>query len=52
MIVEGVAGVAAVIDDVVEGFEYSVRQPVLSHELPDIFLRIELWRTRRQRQER
>jgi hypothetical protein len=24
------------VDDIVEGFENSVRQPVLSHELPDI----------------
>ena len=31
-------GVAAVVDDVVEGFENSIRQPVLPHELPDIFL--------------
>jgi hypothetical protein len=38
---ERVAGVAAVVDDVVEGFEDAVRQPVCSHELPDIFLRIE-----------
>ena len=34
---QGVPGVAAVIDDVVEGFENSVRQPVLPHELPNIF---------------
>ncbi len=39
-------------DDVVEGFEDTVRQPVLSHELPDIFLAIELRCTRRQLQER
>jgi hypothetical protein len=37
LIDERVPGVAAVIDDVVEGFENSVRQPVLPHELPDIF---------------
>src|SRR5262249_39520215 len=29
-----IPGVAAVIDDVVEGFENSARQPVLPHELP------------------
>ena len=40
------------IDDVVEGFEDLVRQPVLSHELPDIFLRVEFRCTRRQRHER
>jgi len=35
---------AAVIDDVVEGFENSVRQPVLSPELPDILLAVEFGR--------
>ena len=29
-----VPGVAAVVDDVVEGFENPVGKPVLSHELP------------------
>src|SRR6266567_7665540 len=52
LIDEGVPGIAAVIDDVVEGFEDAVRQPVLAHELPDIFLAVELGRARRQRQER
>src|SRR5262249_44024918 len=33
LIDEYVPGVAAVIDDVVEGFENSVRQPVLPHQL-------------------
>ena len=42
LIDERVPGVAAVIDDVVEGFEDTVRQPVCPHELPDVFLRIEL----------
>src|SRR5213076_2978506 len=49
---EGIPGVAAVIENVVEGFENAVREPVLAHELPDVFLRVELRRTRRQRQER
>ena len=48
LIDEGIPGVAAVTDNVVEGFEDSVRQPVLSHALPDVFLGVELWRTRRQ----
>ena len=52
LIDEGIPGVAAVIDDFVEGFEDAVRQPVHPHELPDIFLGVELRRTRRQRQER
>src|SRR5262245_16543737 len=47
-----IPGVAAVIDDVVEGFENSVRQPVLPHELPDIFLAVEFRRARRKLQER
>ena len=33
LIEEGIPGVAAVIDDVVEGSEDAVRQPVLPHEL-------------------
>ena len=52
LIDERVPGVAAVIDDVVEGFENSVRQPVLPHELPDIFLAVEFGRAWRQLQER
>src|SRR5947209_20293058 len=52
LIDEGVPGIAAVIDDVVEGFEDAVRQPVLADELPDIFLAVKLGRARRQRQER
>jgi hypothetical protein len=39
---ERVPGVAAVIDDIVEGFEDAVRQPILAHELPDILLAVEL----------
>ena len=34
---EFVPRVAAVIDDVVVGFEYSVGQRVVAHELPDVF---------------
>src|SRR5271169_4311800 len=52
LIDEGIPGIAAVVDDIVEGFEDSVRQPVLAHELPDVFLAVELRRTRRQLQER
>src|SRR6266516_736403 len=52
LIDDGVPGVAAVIDDVVERFEDAVRQPVLAHALPDIFLAVKLGRARRQRQER
>ena len=52
LIDERVPGVAAVIDYVVEGFENSVRQPVLPHKLPDIFLAVEFGRAGRQLQER
>ena len=38
LIDQHVPGVAAVIDDIVEGFEDAIGQPVLSHELPDVFL--------------
>jgi hypothetical protein len=34
---EGIPGVAAVIDDIVVGFEDAVREPVVAHMLPDIF---------------
>ena len=40
------------IDDIVEGFEDPVREPVLSHELPDVFLAVEFGGARRQRHER
>ena len=40
LIDELVPSVAAVIDDVVEGFEDPVREPIFAHELPDVFLGI------------
>lgn len=40
------------IDDVLIGFEDPVRQPVLAHEVPEIFDRVELRGFRRQRQDR
>jgi hypothetical protein len=40
------------IDDVVVRFEDAVGQPVLPHELPDIFLAVEFWCARRQWQQR
>jgi len=51
LIDEVVPGEAAVVDDVVVGFEDSVRQPVVTHELPDILDRVEFGASRRQRQE-
>lgn len=46
---ELVPGVAAVVDDVGMGGEDAVRQPVVPHELPDVFLRIEFRSLGRQR---
>ena len=49
---ELVPGVAAVVDDVVVGFEDAVGQPVVPHELPDVFGRVEfgtLWRQGNER---
>ena len=40
---------AAVVDDVVVGFEDAVRQPVVAHELPDVFDWVEFGASRRQR---
>jgi len=48
LIDEGIPGVAAMIHDVVEGFEDPVREPVLAHELPYVFLTVEFGRPRRQ----
>ena len=48
---ESVPGVAAVVDDVVEGFEGPIGEPILAHELPDVFLAVEFWCTGRQWQE-
>lgn len=49
LIDELVPGEAAVIDDVVVGFEDAVRQPVVAHELPDVLDRVEFGASRRQR---
>ncbi len=38
-----VPGITAMIDDLVVGFEDAVGEPVISHELPDIFDWIEFW---------
>jgi hypothetical protein len=43
---------ASVAQRVMERFEDAVREAVLTHELPDVFLAIELWRAWRQRQKR
>src|SRR5665213_589929 len=48
---KAVPGEAAMVEDVGVGFEDSVRQPVVAHELPDIFDRIEFGAFRGQRQQ-
>lgn len=45
-----VPGVAAMVDDVVIGFEDAVRQPVVTHELPDVLGWVQLWALGWQRQ--
>src|SRR5438477_2508255 len=49
---ERIPGEAAMVDDIVEGLEDTVRQPVCPHELPDVFLTVELRCAWRQWQER
>ena len=44
-----VPGSAAVVNQVVVGGEDAVRQPVLAHELPDVFLGVQFRTFRRQR---
>ena len=51
LIGEAVPGEAALVEDVVAGFEDAVRQPVVAHELPDVLDRIELGAFGRQRQQ-
>ena len=38
-----VPGIAALIDDLIIGFDDAVGKPVVAHELPDIFDWIEFW---------
>src|SRR5712671_1033 len=48
---ELVPGIAAVLEDVVVGAEDAIGEPVVAHELPDVFDRVEfrrLWRQRHQ----
>ena len=45
---ELVPSLAAVIDEIVVGFEDAVREPVVAHKLPDVLDRVELGAFRRQ----
>ena len=49
LIDEFVPGVATVLKDVVVGPEDTIGEPVVAHELPDIFDRVEFGRLGRQR---
>ena len=51
LIGETVPGEAAMIEDIVVGFEDAVRQPVVAHELPDVLDWVELRAFGRQRHE-
>ena len=51
LIDEAVPCAAVMVEDIVVGFEDAVRQPVVAHELPDVFDRVELGAFRRQRQQ-
>ncbi len=48
---EAVPREAAMVEDIVVGFEDAVRQPVVADELPDVFQWVELGAFRRQRQQ-
>ena len=52
LIDEPLPGVAAEVDDLVVGFEDAVGEPVVAHELPDVFLGVEFGTFGRQRDER
>ena len=51
LIGKAVLGEAAPVKVIVVGFEDAVRQPVVAHELPDVFDRVELGAFGRQRHE-
>jgi hypothetical protein len=48
LIEELVPGLTAMVDEIVVRFEDAIREPVVAHELPDVFYRVELWGSRRQ----
>ena len=45
---EVVPGLAADCDDILVGCEHSIGEPIVAHELPDVFDRVQLRRARRQ----
>ena len=48
LIDELVPGRTAMVEEIVVGCEDAVREPVVAHELPDVFLRVEFGAFRRQ----
>ena len=48
LIDELVPSLAAVIDEIIVGFEDAVREPIIAQKLPDVFDRVEFRRFRRQ----
>ena len=48
LIGELVPSIAAMVDEIIVGFEDAIGEPVVAHELPDILDRIEFRRFRRQ----
>ena len=52
LIEEFVPSVATVIDAIVVGLEDAVGEPVIAHELPDVFVRVEFGRSGRQGDDR
>jgi hypothetical protein len=48
LIDELVPCVAAMVDEIVIGFETTVGEPVVAHVLPDVLNRVEFWGFRRQ----
>jgi hypothetical protein len=52
LIDEFIPGVAAMVEDILEGFEDPVRQPIVAHELPDVLLRVQFRAFRRQPDQR
>ena len=48
LIDELVPSLATVVDEIIVGFEDTVREPIIAHKLPDVFDRVELGGFRRQ----
>lgn len=49
LIGELIPSIRTMVEDVIVGLEDSVREPVLTHELPDVLDRVQFWAFCRQR---